>query len=121
MKNSIKVTNEIRRKVMKAAGTIYAKMERTAANWSKALKKAWAWARKTLLTVANQGVEVIAYDSYKETAKAICIDGIWFPKSQIIDVVLSEKTYFDYYKGEYKMFQGILVTNWIARKKGIAA
>jgi hypothetical protein len=50
----MKTTNEIRSKVMKAAWTIYRKYKvQSMANWSKALKKAWKWAKENLYKLFN--------------------------------------------------------------------
>jgi len=46
----MKTTTNIKSKVMKAAWTIYRKYKvQSMTNWSKALKKAWAWAKKKLV------------------------------------------------------------------------
>lgn len=45
----MKTTKNINSKVMKAAWTIYRKYKiQSMTNWSKALKKAWAWAKEKL-------------------------------------------------------------------------
>ena len=62
-------------------------------NWSKALIKAWAWAKKTL--IHPEGISL--YSKVRETEKAICVsaslicvvtdqvikNNIWVPKSII--------------------------------------
>lgn len=47
--------NNIRSKVMKAAWKIYRKSYKvkSMSNWSKALKRAWAWAKETLTQAFN--------------------------------------------------------------------
>ena len=93
---AIKVTNDIRSKVMKAAHTTSKK--RKTWKWSTCLKSAWRWAKETLLTIDGFGDYRIA----KETEKAIMIFAnmvclttdqvksynVWVPKSIIKDGVI---------------------------------
>lgn len=92
----MKTSNHISKsKVMKAAWTIFRKYtKQTMANWSKALKRAWKWAKESLGTAK-------VFDLYyehvmKETDKAVqvkvdtkiasgCYSSkfIWIPKSLI--------------------------------------
>lgn len=79
---------------MKAAWTIFRKYkDQTMSNWSKALVRAWKWAKTTLMQ--PQGVSV--FSIIRETEKAICVsaslvcvvtdqaikNNIWVPKSII--------------------------------------
>lgn len=97
-----KVTNQIRSKVLKAAWKIYTKRYkvRSIENWSKALKRAWEWAKEVLLTIKG----VTNYTVIRETEKAICIAGelycvvtdqsvrsnLWIPKSLVKDGVIAD-------------------------------
>lgn len=96
-------TTNIRSKVMKAAWTIYRKYKvQNMANWSKALVRAWAWAKEKL--VSN---DITGYSIVRETEKAICIAGqlscyvtdqvvksnLWIPKSLINDGAIAEWFY----------------------------
>lgn len=84
-----KIDNTFRSKVMKAAWTSFNGGK--SANFSKALKSAWAWAKRTLREYAVQLGEVV-----RETEKAVLVrfEGFtvtgddkqidfWFPKSQV--------------------------------------
>lgn len=86
--------NSTKSKVMKAAWTIFRKYaKKTMANWSKALKKAWAWAKKK----NQENSDVSGFEIIRETAKAVCVRGflictstdqsrradMWVPKSLI--------------------------------------
>ena len=88
-------TRKLNSKVMKAAWTIYRKYKKqTLENWSKALKKAWKWAKETII---NRGIRVNGF--LKETEKAILVSAnlvccitdqsvaanFWCPKSIIND------------------------------------
>jgi hypothetical protein len=75
MKTSNK--NTIARKAMKAAWTNWKAGRYT--SWSECLKSAWIWAKK----VIKKTVTIFADDMYKFTEKAVCVDGKWFPLSQI--------------------------------------
>ena len=92
MKNS----KNLKSKAMKAAWTIFRKYaKQTMANWSKALRKAWAWAKRKI----QQNSDVSGFEIIRETAKAVCVKGflictatdqsrranIWVPKSLITD------------------------------------
>jgi hypothetical protein len=84
-------------KVMKAAWTIFRK---GGVNFSKALKKAWAWAKKKGMTNAPAAFQVkpiLQGGLIKETAKAMCLrvgtisrcghesaTNVWIPTSQIV-------------------------------------
>ena len=96
MKNSISKS-----KVMKAAWTIFKKEgKRTMEAWSKALKRAWAWAKKTLAEPAG----LSDYHVMRETAKAILVRATlvcyitdqsvasnqWIPKSVIQNGVIPQ-------------------------------
>src|SRR5690554_5090025 len=88
MKNSISKS-----KVMKAAWTIFRKEGvRTMEAWSKALTRAWAWAKKTF---PSQPQGISGFHVVRETDKAICVaaslvcyvtdqstrSNVWVPKS----------------------------------------
>lgn len=90
----MKTVKNIKSKVMKAAWTIYRKYKNaTMANWSKALKRAWKWAKDKLYPKPER--TVLVTNIAKETAKAICATvqvvcvhtdnyfskDIWIPKS----------------------------------------
>ena len=92
----MKNLKNLKSKVMKAAWTIFRKYaKQTVANWSKALKKAWAWAKNK----AKENAGVSGFEVLRETAKAVCVKGflictstdqtrranIWVPKSLITD------------------------------------
>jgi hypothetical protein len=85
--------NQLRSKVMKAAWTIYRKGD--AKTWSKAMIKAWKWAKKQQAAVVD--MDGVFVD--RETAKAVAykvlitcphtgrerIAMAWVPKSMIVD------------------------------------
>lgn len=93
-----KIDNTFRSKVMKAAHKIFAKSYKnhTLANWSKALKRAWKWAKENLIKSDPR----ILGEVIRETAKAIQIEAdvychvrgsifkkIWLPKSQVKEIL----------------------------------
>jgi len=97
----MKTTKNIKSKVMKAAWTIYRKYKvQSMTNWSKALRKAWNWAKEKFSN--PQGIT--NYNIVKETEKAICVAGqlacyvtdqvvksnLWIPKSLITDGVIAQ-------------------------------
>ena len=106
-----KIDNIFKSKVFKAAGKIFNKYKvKSLKNWSKALTRAWAWAKQKLVApvFAFHG-EVLA-----ETEKAVKFSAntychlagdisttIWLPKSQILKMEESR----------------IVVTEWIKRAK----
>lgn len=68
--------NTLASKAMKAAWTNWKAGRYT--SWSKCLKSAWAWVKSLKNTVT-----VSVTDSYRFTQKAVCIDRVWWPLSQI--------------------------------------
>jgi hypothetical protein len=104
-KDMANLKNKIASKAMKAAWTNWKAGRYT--SWSLCLKSAWAWAKKAV----KDTVTVIAYDMVKSTEKAICIDGKWFPKSQIVEV-----NYIETKRG-LSVLSSIVVPTWLFNRK----
>lgn len=91
-------------KALKAAWTNWKAGRYT--SWSECLKSAWAWVKKQAATFT-----VYASDSYKTTEKAIRINGIWWPKSQITE------NWKDSASGKFSYLESITVPAWLYNSK----
>jgi len=73
-----KINNQFRSKVMKAAGTMYAKCKhKTSKNWASSLRRAWKWAKEKLMAPAVQGF------AYRE----------WSPRAGFVRFYFDDNSY----------------------------
>ena len=85
----MKVTNQIRSKVMKAAWTIWNKKE--VETWSEALTRAWKWAKKNIINKVQATHVYLIAEEIKSSAKAILLNcdyrNYWVPKSIVQETI----------------------------------